>query len=155
MQVANNTEISQVNHSVTTMLCVLLIIMHRNLYDHYNFHYGKPSLIAITSFCHLDTHIPTVVQQQICSLCYLRLSFRYVSEAQLPPQQYSTKEINRITKNTECEIWRLWKSQDLWSRLHLKCDGTRAQTRFRLLVKRMGGGVSSVDYWQQRSAHQW
>jgi hypothetical protein len=36
-------------------------------------------------------------------------------------------------------------------RLHLKCDGTRAETRFGLSA---GGGVSSVDYWQPRYAHQ-
>ena len=45
-------------------------------------------------------------------------------------------------------------------RLRLKCDGTRAETTFRLSAKRTspfksaGGGVSSVDYWQQRCAHQ-
>ena len=47
-------------------------------------------------------------------------------------------------------------------RLRLKHDGTRAETRFRLLAKRMspfksaegrGGGVSSVDYWQLRCVH--
>jgi len=41
----------------------------------------------------------------------------------------------------------------------LKCDGTRAETRFRLSTKRTSpfesvGGVSSVDYWQPRCAHQ-
>jgi len=45
------------------------------------------------------------------------------------------------------------------SRLSLKCDGTRAETRFRLSAKRTSpfksaGGVSSVDYWQPRCAHQ-
>ena len=42
----------------------------------------------------------------------------------------------------------------LIGRLRLKCDGTRAETRFRLSAKRTspfksagGGGVSSVDYW--------
>ena len=44
-------------------------------------------------------------------------------------------------------------------RLRLKCDGTRAETRFRLSAKRTSpfksaGGVSSVDYWQPRCAHQ-
>ena len=42
-------------------------------------------------------------------------------------------------------------------RLRLKCDGTHAETRFRLSAKRSrgrGGGVSSVDYWQPRCAHQ-
>ena len=39
----------------------------------------------------------------------------------------------------------------------LKCDGTRTETRFRLLAKRTrpfksAGGVSSVDYWQPRCA---
>ena len=43
--------------------------------------------------------------------------------------------------------------------LRLKCDGTRAETRFRLLAKRTSPfksaeGVSSVDYWQPRCAHQ-
>jgi hypothetical protein len=44
-------------------------------------------------------------------------------------------------------------------RLPLKCDGTRAETRFRLSAKRTSpfksaGGVSSVDYWQASCAHQ-
>ena len=45
-------------------------------------------------------------------------------------------------------------------RLRLKCDGTRAETRFRLLAQRAspfksaGEGISSVDYWQPRCAHQ-
>ena len=47
----------------------------------------------------------------------------------------------------------------LVDRLRLKCDGTRAETRFRLSAKRTSpfksvGGVSSVDYWQPRCAHQ-
>jgi hypothetical protein len=46
-----------------------------------------------------------------------------------------------------------------YGRLRLKCDGTRAETRVRLLAKRTStfksaGGVSSVDYWQPRCAHQ-
>jgi len=41
----------------------------------------------------------------------------------------------------------------------LKCDDTRAETRFRLSAKRTSpfkpaGGVSSVHYWQPRCAHQ-
>jgi len=41
----------------------------------------------------------------------------------------------------------------------LKCDGTRAEIKFRLLAKRTSpfksaGGVSSVDYWQPRCAHE-
>jgi hypothetical protein len=44
-------------------------------------------------------------------------------------------------------------------RLRLKCDGTRAETRFRLTTKRTSpfksaGGVSSFDYWQASCAHQ-
>ena len=44
-------------------------------------------------------------------------------------------------------------------RLRLKCDGTRAETRFRLSAIRTSpfksaGGVSSVGYWQPRCAHQ-
>ena len=39
-------------------------------------------------------------------------------------------------------------------RPRLKCDGTRAETRFRLSVKtspfNRSGGVSSVDYWHSR-----
>ena len=40
-----------------------------------------------------------------------------------------------------------------------ECDGTHAETRFRLSPKRTGpfkslGGVSSVNYWQPRCAHQ-
>jgi len=40
-------------------------------------------------------------------------------------------------------------------RLRLKCDGARAEIRFRLSAKRTipfksAGGVSSVDYWQPR-----
>ena len=45
------------------------------------------------------------------------------------------------------------------SRGQLKCDDTCAETRFRLSAKRTSpfksaGGVSSVDYWQPRCAHQ-
>jgi len=41
----------------------------------------------------------------------------------------------------------------------LKCDGTGTEARFRLSAKRTGpfksaGGVSSVEYWQPRCAHQ-
>jgi hypothetical protein len=45
-------------------------------------------------------------------------------------------------------------------RLRFKCDGTCPETRFRLSAKRTtpfksaGWGVSSVDYWQPRCAHQ-
>ena len=47
----------------------------------------------------------------------------------------------------------------MYRRGQLKCDGTRAETRFRLSAKRTSpfksaGGVSSVDYWQPRCAHQ-
>jgi len=43
--------------------------------------------------------------------------------------------------------------------LRLKCDGTRAETRFRLSAKRTcpfksAGGVSLVDYWQPSCVHQ-
>jgi len=43
-------------------------------------------------------------------------------------------------------------------RLCVKCDGTRAETGFRLSAKRTSpfksaGGVSSVDYWQPRCGH--
>jgi hypothetical protein len=52
------------------------------------------------------------------------------------------------------------------NRLRLKCDGTRAVTRFRLSAKWTSpyksveggwggwGGVSSFDYWQPRCSHQ-
>ena len=64
--------------------------------------------------------------------------------------------VNFVISHTESQIRRLI------CRLHLKCDGTRAETRFRLSAKRTspfksegwGGGVSSVDYWQSRCAHQ-
>jgi len=44
-------------------------------------------------------------------------------------------------------------------RLRLKCDGTCAETRFRLSAKqkspfKSAGGVTSVDCWQPRCAHQ-
>ena len=44
-------------------------------------------------------------------------------------------------------------------RMRLKCDGTRAETRFRLSAKqtspfKSAGGVSSVDYWQSSYTHQ-
>jgi len=47
----------------------------------------------------------------------------------------------------------------LAGRLRLKCDGTRAETRFRLSAKRTSpfksaGGVSSVGYWQASCVHQ-
>jgi hypothetical protein len=47
----------------------------------------------------------------------------------------------------------------LVGRSQLKCEGTRAEIRFRLSAKRTSpfksaGGVSSVDYWEPRCAHQ-
>ena len=44
-------------------------------------------------------------------------------------------------------------------RLHLICDGPRAETRLRLSPKRTSpfksaGGISSVDYWQPSCPHQ-
>jgi hypothetical protein len=47
----------------------------------------------------------------------------------------------------------------LTGRLRLNCDGTRAETKFRLSAKRTSpfktaGGVSSVDCWQASCAHQ-
>jgi hypothetical protein len=44
-------------------------------------------------------------------------------------------------------------------RLRLKCDGTRTEPRFSLSEKRTSpfkptGGVSSVDCWEPRCAHQ-
>jgi len=53
-----------------------------------------------------------------------------------------------------------WKPCSLtWGRGQLKCDSTRAETRFRLSAKRTSPfksavGVSSVDYWHPRFAHQ-
>ena len=67
---------------------------------------------------------------------------------------------------TVLENWCIWVLQfyrrflaEVVGRLRLKCDGTRAETRFRLSAKRTSpfksaGGVSSVDYWQPRCAHQ-
>jgi hypothetical protein len=50
-------------------------------------------------------------------------------------------------------------NRSTWCRLRLKCDGTRAETIFRLSTKRTSPfksarGVSSVDYWQASCAHQ-
>jgi len=52
-----------------------------------------------------------------------------------------------------------WEFWDHSFRGQLKCDGTRAETRFRLSSERTSpfqstGGISSVDYWQPRCAHQ-
>jgi hypothetical protein len=61
-----------------------------------------------------------------------------------------------------CELVRVLKRQ-LYSvngaRLRFKCDGTHAETRFRFSTKRtslfkIGGGVSSADYWEAGCAHQ-
>ena len=59
---------------------------------------------------------------------------------------------NRVEKRAAADV-------NGGSRDRLKCDGTRAETRFRLSEKRMSPfksaeGVSSVDYWQPRCAHQ-
>ena len=55
--------------------------------------------------------------------------------------------------------WPFLYSETSTVRLRLKRDGTRTKTRFRLSSKRNSpfkstGGVSSVDYWQPRCAHQ-
>jgi len=57
-------------------------------------------------------------------------------------------------------VYKISPNTSVWlrGRGQLKCDGTRAETRFRLSTKRMspfksaGGGVSSVDWWQPRCA---
>ena len=58
-------------------------------------------------------------------------------------------------------VIKAWHSpmRGCYGRLRLKCDGTRVETRFRLSTKRTSlfksaGGVSSIDYWQPRCAHQ-
>jgi len=55
----------------------------------------------------------------------------------------------------------LWTCRRAYGTARLKRDGTCAETRFGLSAKRTspfklagGGGVSSVDYWQPRCAHQ-
>ena len=78
----------------------------------------------------------------ICKLLYM---FRVVS----PP----------IIRNTNNSIYSIWYWSAVVGTAHLKRDGTRAETRFGLSAKRtspfkLAGGVSSVDYWQQRCAHQ-
>jgi hypothetical protein len=57
--------------------------------------------------------------------------------------------------------WLLYSRWRILCRLRLKCDGTSAETRFRLSAKRTSpfksarvGGFSSVDYWQASCAHQ-
>jgi len=60
------------------------------------------------------------------------------------------------------QFWEEQLSADSGVRGKLKCDGTRAETRFRLSAKNErspfksagGGGDGSVDYWQPRYAHQ-
>jgi len=55
---------------------------------------------------------------------------------------------------------RLSRIRTFWVvKLRLKCDGTRAETRFLLSTKRTSPfksavDVSSVDYWQASCAHQ-
>jgi len=70
---------------------------------------------------------------------------------------------NYTTIETYAQMKPVINSFDIGERLsdrgQLKCDGTRAYTRFRLSAKRTNsfksaGGVSSVDYWQPRCAHQ-
>jgi hypothetical protein len=69
--------------------------------------------------------------------------------------------IYRIMQCVACDIRNETETQNGYSggRLRLKCDGTRTETRFRLSAKRTSpfksaGGVSSVDFWQPRCAHQ-
>ena len=64
-----------------------------------------------------------------------------------------------ILTDVYCGLLQSLRVDSRISRAQLKCDGTRAETRFRLSAKRTSlfqsvGGVSSVDYWQPRCAHQ-
>ena len=68
-----------------------------------------------------------------------------------------TIEAERAVSEVDC-VWNVM-AHCQWGRLRLKCDGKRAETRFRLSAKRTSPfkspwGVSSVDYWQPRCAHQ-
>ena len=62
------------------------------------------------------------------------------------------------THKTQMNLTQSYFNRVTSGRLRLKCDGTRAETRFRLSAKRasqfksVGGGVSSVDYRQPRCA---
>ena len=61
------------------------------------------------------------------------------------------RNLNHWMEKQHLALWR--------GRARLKCDGTRAETRFGLSAKRTSpfksaGGVSSVDCWQPRCAHQ-
>jgi hypothetical protein len=72
---------------------------------------------------------------------------------------YRRMEIQtRWRLTAHCELfWTAFAVQLV--RLRLKCNSTRAETRFRLSAKRMSPfksarGLSSVDYWQPRCEHQ-
>jgi hypothetical protein len=63
-----------------------------------------------------------------------------------------TNRHSRITKSTSTRLNGIGR-RPICGTGQLKRDGTRAETRFRLSVKRTSpfksaGGVSSVDYWQ-------
>ena len=87
------------------------------------------------------TKLFTLIQKQIRLLNKPELSVRFVI---LTPVALGCDDVNF--------------GMDI-GRGQLKCDGTRVKTRFRLSAKRTSpfktaGGVSSVDYWQLRCAHQ-
>jgi hypothetical protein len=54
---------------------------------------------------HFNTQRDVLYQEQIHSLYYLQLLSLHLLLGHLPLQQHSTKEISRIIKNTECEVW--------------------------------------------------
>ena len=87
-----------------------------------------------------------------CAVCVL-LSKHAAVKGQTEARKLLTKRDNFLPADVKRKL------TPLVGRLRLKCDGTSAETRFRLSTKRTSpfestGGVSSVDYWQPRCVHQ-
>jgi len=117
---------------------ILIISSHTNYYRGRHF-------VTKFQFCTFSTINPTAVHYNIIAFI----------ENKCLATSSSTRVILRNVQ-TCSEVLPASYSMD---RGQLKCNGTRAGTRFRLSAKRTSpfksaGGVSSVYYWQPRCAHQ-
>jgi hypothetical protein len=90
-------------------------------------------------------------------MCNRKLRLIQVGTSPELSQEFVCTQPNRDKRHGEAHI--CTAADRTCYRLRLKCDGTRAETTFRLSPKRTSPfksakGVSSVDCWQPRCAHQ-
>ena len=130
------------SHFPTCDNCLNIRIRQANAVYAQGFHFSRllAAEVCASAVVMLDTPCSEVVWRVLTTHCIRQFPLHFLSSA------------------SPCAVTFQLESTT-GTRGQLKCDGTRAETIFRLSVKRTCpfksvGGVSSVDYWQPRCAHQ-